>query len=182
MRASPRSHAIRKQRGPFFMREQDSRSYPVREEMRLQYAFWAWERATWVAIAVVVLLALSGLFAHGPLSKRTVKDGALSLTYERFQRATAVASLAATISAPTADKVNLRLDPSFSDNFQIADIEPRPSSSTAGPRGLELVFRAPTEGDLAVVIWATPRSFGLFDLNATADPQGQVAFSILVYP
>ena len=164
------------------MREQDSRSYPVREEMRLQYAFWAWERATWVAIAVVVLLALSGLFAHGPLSKRTVKDGALSLTYERFQRATAVARLAATISAPNADEVSLRLDPSFSDNFQIADIEPRPSSSTAGPHGLELVFRAPTEGDLAVVIWATPRSFGLFDLNATADPQGQVAFSILVYP
>jgi hypothetical protein len=27
------------------MREQDSRSYPVREDMRLQYAFWAWERA-----------------------------------------------------------------------------------------------------------------------------------------
>ena len=34
------------------MREQDSRSYPVREDMRLQYAFWAWERATWVALAL----------------------------------------------------------------------------------------------------------------------------------
>jgi hypothetical protein len=32
------------------------------------------------------------------------------------------------------------------------------------------------------VIWATPRSLGLFDLTATADPAGQVAFSILVYP
>jgi hypothetical protein len=70
------------------MREQDSRSYPVREDMRLQYAFWAWERATWVALALIVLLALSGLFAHGPLSRRTVKDAALSLTYERFQRVT----------------------------------------------------------------------------------------------
>jgi hypothetical protein len=164
------------------MREQDSRSYPVREDMRLQYAVWACERATWIAIAVVVLLALSGLFAHGPLSKRTVRDGALALTYERFQRATAVARLTATITGPTADEVSLRMDPSFSDNFQIADIEPRPSSSTAGPHGLELVFRAPTEGDLAVVIWATPRSFGLFDLTAATDPAGQVAFSILVYP
>src|SRR6188508_2841580 len=76
-----------------FMREQDSRSYPVRENMRLQYAFWAWERATWVALALIVLLALSGLFAHGPLSRRTVKDAALSLTYERFQRVTSVARL-----------------------------------------------------------------------------------------
>ncbi len=164
------------------MREQDSRSYPVRENMRLQYVFWAWERATWVAMTVVVLLALSGLFAHGPLSQRTVRDGALSVTYERFQRMTAAARLAATISGPSADEVSLTLDPSFSDGFQIADIEPRPSSSTAGPRGLELVFRAPTEGDLAVVIWATPRSFGRFDLTAVADPAGQVAFSVLVYP
>jgi len=78
------------------MREQDSRSYPVREDMRLQYAFWAWERATWVALALIVLLALSGLFAHGPLSRRTVKDAALSLTYERFQRVTSVARLTAT--------------------------------------------------------------------------------------
>ncbi len=164
------------------MREQDSRSYPVRENMRLQYVFWAWERATWVAMTVVVLLALSGLFAHGPLSQRTVRDGALSLTYERFQRITAAARLAATISGPSADEVSLTLDPSFSDGFQIADIEPRPSSSTAGPRGLELVFRVPAEGDLAVVIWATPRSFGRFDLTAVADPAGQVAFSVLVYP
>jgi len=164
------------------MREQDSRSYPVREDMRLQYALWAWERATWVALALIVLLALSGLFAHGPLSRRTVRDAALSLTYERFQRVTSVARLTATIAGPAADEVSLRLNPSFVDNFQVGDIEPRPSSSSAGPFGLELVFRAPTEGDLAVVIWATPRSFGLFDLTATADPAGQVAFSILVYP
>lgn len=164
------------------MREQDSRSYPVREDMRLQYAFWAWERATWVALALILLLALSGLFAHGPLSRRTVKDAALSLTYERFQRVTSVARLTATIAGPAADEVSLRLNPSFVDNFQVGDIEPHPSSSSAGPFGLELVFRAPTEGDLAVVIWATPRSFGLFDLTATADPAGQVAFSILVYP
>ena len=51
------------------MREQDSRSYPVREDMRLQYAFWAWERAMWVVMAIILVLALSGLFAHGPLSR-----------------------------------------------------------------------------------------------------------------
>ncbi len=164
------------------MREEDSRSYPVRENMRLQYAFWAWERAMWLALAGIVLIALLGVFANGPLSRRTVRDGALALTYERFQHVTALARLTATISAPNADEVGLTLGPAFADNFQIADIEPVPSSSTAGPRGLELVFRAPTEGDLPVVIWAHPRSFGMFDLTAAADPEGRVAFSILVYP
>jgi hypothetical protein len=33
-----------------------------------------------------------------------------------------------------------------------------------------------------VTIWAHPRSFGLLDLAATAQPQGRAAFSVLVYP
>jgi hypothetical protein len=32
------------------------------------------------------------------------------------------------------------------------------------------------------VIWARPLSFGVFDLSAATEPQGRVAFSILVYP
>jgi hypothetical protein len=76
----------------------------------------------------------------------------------------------------------LTLSPAFADNFQIADIEPRPLRSSAGPRGLELVFQTPTAGELSVVVWSHPRSFGRFDLTAAADPQGRVAFSVLVYP
>jgi hypothetical protein len=164
------------------MREQDSRSYPVHENMRLQYAFWAWERAMWVGIALILLIALSGLFAHGPLSKQTVSDGGLVLTYERFQRATAVARFAAKIAAINPDEARLTLSPSFSENFQIVDIEPRPLRSSAGPRGLELGFLPPAQGELAVTIWAHPRSFGVYDLSAAAKPKGQVAFSVLVYP
>jgi hypothetical protein len=167
---------------PFFMREQDSRNYPVREDMRLQAAFWAWERAAWAVIAAIVLIALTGLFAHGPLSEKTAADGGLSLTYERFQRVTALAQLSARISVPYGDEARLTLSPSFPANFQIADMEPRPLRSSAGPRGLELVFQAPSAGALSVVIWAHPRSFGIFDLTAAADPGGRVAFSILVYP
>jgi hypothetical protein len=167
---------------PFFMREQDSPTYPVREDMRLQAAFWAWERATWVVIAIIILIALTGLFAHGPLSRRTVADGGLSLTYERFQRVTAVARMSAKISVPYGDEASLTLSSAFPESFQISDIEPRPLRSSAGLRGLELMFQAPAGGELSVVIWAHPRSFGLYDLTAAADPGGRVAFSILVYP
>src|SRR6266851_10114867 len=90
------------------MREQDSRNYPVREDMRLQDAFWAWERATWAVIAIIVLIALTGLFAHGPLSERTVAEAGLSLTYERFQRVTALARFTARISVSYGDEASLR--------------------------------------------------------------------------
>jgi len=74
------------------MREQDSRSHPVREDMGFQYAFWAWERAMWVVMVLVIMLALSGVLARGALSQKTVTEPGqrLSLTYERFQRITAV--------------------------------------------------------------------------------------------
>ncbi len=121
------------------MREQDSRKYPVSEDMRLQDAFWAWERATWTVLAIILLIALT-------------------------------------------DKASLTLGPAFAENFQIADIEPRPLRSSAGTRDLEFVFQAPAGGELSVVIWAHPRSFGRFDLTAAAGPEGRVAFSILVYP
>jgi hypothetical protein len=169
------------QRG-HFMREQDSRDYPVLENMRLQNAFWAWERTTWVVLAIIVLIALTGLLAHGPLSERTAADAGLSLTYQRFQRVTALARLTARISVPSGDEASLTLSPVFADNFQISDIEPRPLRSTAGPGGLEFVFHAPAAGELSLVIWAHPRSFGFFDLFAAAGPGDRVAFSILVYP
>jgi hypothetical protein len=159
-----------------------ARDYPVLENMRLQNAFWAWERATWVVLAIILLIALTGLFAHGPLSERTVGDAGLSLTYERFQRVTALARLTARISVSSGDEASLTLSPAFADNFQISDIEPRPLRSTAGPGGLELVFQAPAAGELSLVIWAHPRSFGYFDLSAAASREGRVAFSILVYP
>jgi hypothetical protein len=169
------------QRG-FFMREQQSRDHPVAENMRLQNAFWAWERATWIVLAIILLIALTGVLAHGPLSERTVTDGGLSVSYERFQRVTSLARLNARIAGSHGLESSLTLSPAFAENFQIADIEPRPLRSSAGPRGLELVFQAPAAGELSVVIWSHPRSFGRFDLTAAADPQGRVAFSVLVYP
>ena len=164
------------------MRERHDRNYPVLENMRLQNAFWASERATWIVLAVILLIALSGVLAHGPLSKSTVTDGGLSLTYERFQRATALARFNARILVSYGDEASLTLSAPFADSFQIADIEPRPLRSSAGPQGLEFVFQAPTTGELSVVLWAHPRSFGRFDLGAAAGPEGRVAFSILVYP
>jgi hypothetical protein len=164
------------------MREEDSRSYPVRENMRLQYALWSWERALWVAMAATALIAFSGILGHGPLGKATITDAGLALSYERFQRVTAMTRLTATISPSNADEVRLTLNSSFSDNFQIADIEPRPQFSSASPNGLELGFLPPETGNLVVTIWAHPHSFGVFDLTVAAQPQGRAAFSVLVYP
>src|SRR5262249_50601386 len=126
------------------MRERHNRNYPIPESIRLQNAFWAWERATWIVLAVILLIALTGLLAHGPLSKSTVTDGGLSLTYERFQRVTALARFNARILVSYGDEASLTLSPPFADNFQIPAMEPRPPPSTRGPHHSQTISRSPT--------------------------------------
>ena len=168
------------------MRKRHNRNYPVLENMRLQNAFWASERATWIVLAVILLIALSGVLAHGPLSERTVTDGGLFILKQDIaatpEGVVALARFNARILVSYGDEASLTLSAPFADSFQIADIEPRPLRSSAGPQGLEFVFQAPTTGELSVVLWAHPRSFGRFKLSAAAGPEGRVAFSILVYP
>jgi hypothetical protein len=123
------------------MRERHNRNYPVLENMWLQNAFRASERATWIVLAVILLVALSGLLAHGPLSKSTVTDGGLSLTYERFQRVTALPRFNARILVSYGDEASLTLSPPFADDFQIADIEPRPLRAAPGRRAWNSCFR-----------------------------------------
>jgi hypothetical protein len=165
------------------MREEDSRTHPIQEDMRFQYASWMAERVAWVLIALVPLLALSGVFARGALSENTVVDpaGSLSLTYERFQRATALSRLTARVT-PVSDEVRLRLSSSFQHRFQIESVQPQPARSTGGRSGLELFFSRPPAGELNVVIWAQPRHFGIHELEAETDGSGPVKFSVVVYP
>lgn len=57
------------------MDERDSLHYPVREHMRFQRRFWVVERIGWMVLAAIPLLALTGVFADGALSTRSVIKG-----------------------------------------------------------------------------------------------------------
>jgi hypothetical protein len=162
--------------------DEELNTYPVREDMRFQNAAWVIERVTWVLLALVPLAALAGVFSHGPLSERTAQapDSAWSLEYERFQRVTVQSRFLARIPSATTDEIRLRLSPSFQLTYDIQSMQPEPMRSTATADGLELDF-PPVEGELAVVIWATPRQFGSLDLRAETDG-GAIEIPVLIYP
>ena len=68
--------------------EFSERSHPVDEHMAGQRRAWRLERLGLAVLLGIVLVALSGLFASGPLSSRQLasQDGRLQVEYERFGR------------------------------------------------------------------------------------------------
>jgi hypothetical protein len=158
-------------------------TYPVREDMRFQNAFWMVERVAWVLLALVPLAALAGIFSHGPLSEKTAQaaNSALSLEYERFQRMTVQSRFVIRIPSAQTDEVWLRLSPAFQQIYDVQSMQPEPARSSAGGDGLDLYFH-PAEGELAAVIWATPRQFGSFRMRAETDGSDAIEIPIFIYP
>lgn len=165
------------------MTDDHIRTYPVREDMRFQTITWTIERVAWALLALVPLAALAGIFSHGPLSQKTAQapNSALSVEYEHFQRKTVQARFVVHIPSAPADEVRLRLSPAFQRTYDIQSMQPEPARSSAGAEGLDLYFR-PVNGDLAAVIWATPRDFGNFTIRAETDASEPVEIPVLIYP
>jgi hypothetical protein len=150
--------------------------------MGFQRRAWIVERAGWLALTAVALLALSGLFGVGALSTASIANGSLTVDYERFQRVTRLAKFTIRF-APAPDKARrLRLSRTFQENYEISSTQPPPANSHATPDGLELVFSAAEAGAGEAVIWAQPRSYGRMWIDAAAGDGAPARFWIFVYP
>ena len=66
-------------------------SLQIEEDVPLQERTWRFQWVGWAAMGLLLLSALAGLFANGPLSWGKAQDpqGLLEIEYERFQRHTA---------------------------------------------------------------------------------------------
>jgi hypothetical protein len=157
--------------------------YPIEEHMAFQRADWRAERIGWIVVWLIVLAALSGLLAYGPLSAATATDAShrLTVSYQRFQRVTVTTNFTFHVAAGEGPIV-LRLGPHFTTDFELDSLQPMPTASTQGPDGLTLTFARPAQGDFTAVLWARPRRFGLVDLNMSLAAQPAIDRTILIYP
>jgi hypothetical protein len=166
------------------MADKDVGISAIREELSFQRTSWIVERVAWVLLALVPLAALTGIFAHGFFSDQTIRsnNSALSVEYERFQRQSVQARFVFRIAASGSNDVQLRLNSAFQQTYEIQSLHPAPVRSRADNEGLELFFHRPEGGELVVVLWGTPRSFGRLLLEAHTDSGDQVELPILIYP
>jgi hypothetical protein len=158
---------------------------PIPEDMEFQQRNWAVERIGWAAMAALVLLALLGLFAGGPLGAATAAsdDGALRVEYERFARRTARSHF--TVLTPrgiAGGETAIRIGPRFAEFYDIESLQLHPMRSAAGAAGLELAFAPAAAGDLMVPIAARARRFGIVRIEIAVEGGGRVEFTQLIYP
>jgi len=164
------------------MDEFASRQYPVREHMVFQRRTWIIQRIGWAILAAVCLTALTGLFGGGILSNRAVQGAAMTIEYERFERATRLAHFGFHFTRTENKERHLHLSRSFQDKFEITSIQPSPLRSVSTADGLELIFAVAPSVPNQVTIWARPHGYGSVAVEAHADDNPPSNFRVFIYP
>jgi hypothetical protein len=164
------------------MDELASRRYPVREDMRFQRRSWLVERAGWFVLIAIAVAGLSGIFGNGPASWGHATAGPLSVSYQRFERATRLSPFVFTMVAASGHELTLRLSAPFQRDFEFTSIQPPPLRSSTGPDGIELTFAAQADATSRIVIWAHSRHYGISRITATPNGGAPASFWVFVYP
>lgn len=164
------------------MHEADPPQRPVFEDIRFQNLSWVLQRIGWVAVALIVTAAATGVLSHGALSHVVARQDGLSLTvgYERFQRMTVLYRFDITAQPGAGDQITLSFNKAFWDAYEIDAIQPQPVRSTSNDGAFELTFEV-GDRSFSAVMWARPRIFGRIPAEI-GTVRGVLTLPIIVFP
>lgn len=152
---------------------QDELSYHRRQ--------WQVQRTGWALMALMILLALAGVFGSGPASHvRIGEPPEATISYERFARyATSTRLSIVAPRASPAEPLRLQIDTSFLEGYSIESITPRPHSMRAGS-GRHLFEFELDDPQATITLRLRPdrlgSSVGTFRIGATALPVSQFVY------
>ena len=125
----------------------------VGEDLGFQRRVWRFQRLGWAGMAVFVLAGALGAFGDGPLADAASRsaDGAVSVEWERIERAGRDSRLLIrTTAAPDAPLV-LRLEGGLADGVTVSSVEPEPAGASRAPGRSWLRFDPPPGGGPAEI-------------------------------
>ena len=159
----------------------------IDQDLRFQKREWAFERISWVGMALFILAALLGLLGRGPMSDQIVTspDGTLTVEYERFLNHRAATTLTVRVSSDVTVGGTFRLavNLDYLRGVEIRQITPTPDhTETAEDRHL-FVFRAAEPGRPTVVVFHLEPEGPVTLHGQISVPGGPpAAFDQVVYP
>jgi hypothetical protein len=121
----------------------------VLQDMSFQRRQWRLQHAAWLIMIVVLLLAVGGLFGHGPISHAEAGTQQLAVQYERFLRQNGPMQLRIELLAqrPANGLVRLAIGKVYFDSVRVEHIMPRPVRVVSV--GNDLVFEFAAGNDPA---------------------------------
>jgi hypothetical protein len=148
---------------------------------------WRIQRMGWAVMALLVVVALLGLFGTGPLSSAEAggEDAGLSIQYERFVRRHGLAELNVEAAAGQASEgqVEIWIAGDYLDAVDIQGISPEPAEVRAsGDRQVYVFTVDDPEQPLQVSISYIPREMGGMSAEMGVGDSAGVSFSQLSYP
>lgn len=158
----------------------------IDQDLDFQRREWRVQRVLWAATALLLVLALLGLFGTGPISGTTAEsaDGTVSVDYHRFVRHDGRASLTFHVSGEGASnqQIELWISQDYIDNVQVEGISPQPQEvRSAGDRTI-YVFAVDEAGDPLNATFALgPQHIGRLSGEAGAG-EARVSIDQISYP
>lgn len=159
----------------------------IRQDLAYHRKLWRFQRIGWIAMALVVVAALLGVFgAKGMLNQAVATDEVMQVEYERFPHVDTRTALRINVARtrPPDNRFELRLSNAYLRSIQIEEITPRPVFVRSAEGELVLVFETlePKDG-LLVTMPFIPKELGPLKARVRAGPQAAaIVFTQFVYP
>lgn len=116
----------------------------VGEDLDFQRKWWKFERAIWILFLIILLCDVLGLFGRGWLAKakRSTADQALTLDYERIERAStpSIMTLHFGPSCVRDGRIQVFVSQNVISRLGAQRISPQPETSTLTQGGITYTF------------------------------------------
>lgn len=129
----------------------------VNEDRAWQEKFWTAQRVSWIAMALVIVVAVLGLTGKGgPFASASARSASGTIEYPRITRWQSQEEVAVRLAPSAAGKVDLLLSPSFARLFSIKSVVPEPSSVATTGAGQRFTFEVgPGEDEKTIIFNVT---------------------------
>ncbi|WP_034912683.1 MULTISPECIES: hypothetical protein [Erwinia] len=164
--------------------EEQSRHYPIEENLRWQRIEWAIQRVGYLLLFAVVILGACGLFSKGVLSDVTAtsSDGTLQVNYERFGLRDSDMTMTIRVKPHQPGRFTLVVSGEEMENFQIQSLQPQPQRAVTRNNSLELTWETSMNDGATVWIGSQALNPGRYPVTITLDNAAKVNFTHYIYP
>lgn len=129
---------------------------PVEDDISLHRKGWIIQRIGWVLMFVFLIAALLGLFGEGPLSRKKIKAGNITLEYERFCRYEH--GIEIRLQSEGENIYTVSIPQKYLKSFRVGDIVPEPQKQTATPGYINYQFEGSQNNVITFYVSPVQRS------------------------